>query len=280
MDKLYEKRKLAQGYPNLGALAFKKKYMSTLDDVNGGTDSSVSSEMLLKWLDRLVGLGALKNMLVLGCGPRPLRVKTLMEKNYDVVGVEPVSSFVRSAEEFLGSPSSILEGSAEEIPLPSNSQDTVICESVLEHVDSPTKSLDEMFRVLAPGGVAFIETTNKYRISLTGENGEYNIRYFNWLPEIVKESFVFHHLHYDPSLANYSVRPAVHWYSYAELCRLGRQAGFGQFYSVLDLLDADDPLVSKSKARKFLLNKLKFNPWLRTLALTQRGTLMFMLKRG
>jgi len=112
-----------------------------------------------------------------------------------------------------------------------------------------------------------------------GDTGEYNVRYFNWLPDIVKESFVFHHLHYDPSPANYSLRPAVHWYSYADLCRLGRQAGFHQFYSVLDLLDTSDPLISKSKARKFLLKKLKFYPWLRALALTQRSTPMFMLKR-
>jgi hypothetical protein len=80
-------------------------------------------------------------------------------------------------------------------------------------------------------------------------------------------------------LANYSLRPAVHWYSYADLCRLGRQAGFGQFYSVLDLLDTGDPLVSKSRGRNLLLNKLKFNPWLRALTLTQRGTPIFMLKR-
>ncbi len=281
MDELYANRRLAEGYPGLRELAFEQKYYSTLDGKGDeGHESDVSVQTLLKWLDRLIGLDKLRNVLVLGCGPRPLRIKTLIQKNYNAVGVEPVSSFVRSAGEYLGSPESVVEGSAEEIPLPSNSQDLVICESVLEHVDSPTKSLDEIYRVLGPGGVAFIETTNRYRISLKGENAEYNVRYFNWLPATVKESFVFHHLHYDPSLANYSLRPAVHWYSYADLCRLGRQAGFGRFYSVLDLLDTNDPLVLKSKVRRFLLNKLKFNPWLRALTLTQRATPMFMLKRS
>jgi ubiquinone/menaquinone biosynthesis C-methylase UbiE len=235
--------------------------------------------MLLGWLDKLTGLNELNEIVVLGCGPKPRRVKTLIQKNYNAVGVEPVASFVSSAEEYLGSSKKVKQGSAEEIPLPSNSQDLVICESVLEHVDSPTKSLDEIFRVLGPGGILFVETTNRYRISLTGANGEYNVRFFNWLPSTVKECFVFHHLHYDPSLANYSLRPAVHWYSYAELCRLGRQAGFGHFYSALDLLDANNPVVAKSKVRKLLINRLKFNPWLRALALTQRGSLMFMLKR-
>lgn len=282
MDKLYTSRKLAQEYPGLEELAF-EKYMSTLQGLqrggHPGSDSDMEVDRLLTWLDRLVDLSELENVLVLGCGPKPLTVEALIQRNYNAVGVEPVSPFVRSAEKFLGSPDRVLEGSAEEIPLPSGTQDLVICESVLEHVDSPTKSLDEIFRVLGSGGVAFVNTTNRHRISLTGDNEEYNVRYFNWLPDVVKESFVFHHLHYDPSLANYAMRPAVHWYSYADLCRLGRQAGFYKFYSPLDLADTDDPAVSKSRVRKFLLKKAKFNPWLRALALTQRGGLIFMLKR-
>jgi ubiquinone/menaquinone biosynthesis C-methylase UbiE len=279
MDKLYKNRKLAQGYPGLERLAF-EKYIAILDELEKErSDERLLIEKLLAWLDRLVDLGELKNVLVLGCGPRPLPIKVLIQKNYDAVGVEPIPSFMNSARKYLGSPDRILEGSAEEIPLPSNSQNLVICESVLEHVDSPTKSLDEVFRILRPGGVAYIVTTNRYRISLKGDNGEYNVRFFNWLPDTIKESFVFHHLHYDPSLADYTLRPAVHWYSYADLCKLGRQAGFHQFYSILDLLELDDPSVAKSKVRRFLLNKLKFNPWLRALALTQIGTPMFMLTR-
>src|SRR5947199_29838 len=83
--------------------------------------------------------------------------------------------------------------------------------------------LDRMFRVLAPGGIAIVTTTNKLRISLSGHNGEYKLRFFNWLPSLVKECFVFEHLHYNPGLANYSELPAVHWFSYASLCTLGRQ---------------------------------------------------------
>jgi ubiquinone/menaquinone biosynthesis C-methylase UbiE len=280
MDKLFKNRKLAQGYPGLERLAF-EKYIAILDELEKEcSDERLLIEKLLAWLDRLVNLGELKNVLVLGCGPRPLPIKVLIQKNYDAVGVEPIPSFMNSARKYLGSPDRILEGSAEEIPLPSNSQDLVICESVLEHVDSPTKSFDEVFRILRPGGVAYIVTTNRYRISLKGDNGEYNVRFFNWLPDTIKESFVFHHLHYDPSLADYTLRPAVHWYSYADLCKLGRQAGFHQFYSILDLLELDDPSIAKSKVRRFLLNKLKFNPWLRALALTQIGTPMFMLRRS
>jgi ubiquinone/menaquinone biosynthesis C-methylase UbiE len=170
-------------------------------------------------------------------------------------------------------------GTAEDIPKEDESQHLVLFESVLEHVDSPLKSLNEIYRVLAPGGTAVVNTTNRYKISPTGENGEYRIRFFNWLPDIVKESYVFHHLHYNPKLANYTTRPAVHWFSFADLCKLGRMAGFGQFYSFIDLVKEDDPSIEKSKFRSFIINKLKYNPWLRALSLTQLGSTIIMLKR-
>ena len=276
IHKLYLNRKLAKGYPNLDKLAV-ETFTATQEQT---VDNSSTLEGYLRCFSRLVELSEYKNVLVLGCGPKPQTVKFLMSKGYNAVGVEPVSSFACSARDFLGSQENIVEGVAENIPLPSNSQNIIFCESVLEHVESPMQSLNEMFRVLAPGGIAYIVTSNRYRFSLKGYNGEFNIKFFNWFPDILKESFVFHHLHYNPSLANYSLRPAVHWYSYADLCQLGRYAGFAQFYSPLDLLDLDDPAIAKSKARRFLLNKLKFNPWLRALALRQIGGTIIMLKRG
>lgn len=280
MQNLYRDRKLAQGYPGLEVRAF-EQYMRILDEQKARRpDGGFSVDKLLVRIGRLVELSEMRDVLVLGCGPRPYSVQTLLEQGYDAVGVEPVPLFVREAREYLGSPKSIVEGSAETIPLPDASKDLVICESVLEHVDSPTKSLDEVFRILRPGGLAYINTTNRHRISVKGNAGEFNVRYYNWLPDVVKESFVFQHLHYDPSLANCSLRPAVHWFSYADLCKLGRQAGFHQFYSILDLLDPEDPSIRSRKTRRVLLQKIKFSPWLRALALTQAGSHIVMLKRG
>ena len=282
MDRLYADRKLAQGYPGHDRLAL-EKYMAMLEAL---PESTFFVDLYSRCADQLVECEEPKNVLFLGCGPKPKSLEMLAQRGYEVIGVEPVPSFVQSAREYLGAPDRVLEGAAEEIPLAGGSQDMVICESVLEHVESPTKSLDEIFRVLAPGGVACIITTNRHQVSLKGHNGEFNVRYYNWLPDVVKESFVFKHLHYDPSLANYALRPAVHWYSYADLCKLGRQAGFYKFYSILDLLEKKDPPVVKNKLRVFvldelnLLDKLKYNPWLRALALTQAGGFVVMTKRG
>jgi SAM-dependent methyltransferase len=155
----------------------------------------------------------------------------------------------------------------------------VTLESVLEHVDSPGRSLSEVCRVLAPGGVAFVTTTNRWAIGV--RNAEFNVPFYPFLPSVVKESFVFFHLHHRPSLANYTERPAVHWYSFSDLCRIGRQAGFGLFYSHVDLKDVDTAVVGGPRARlkRALIRGAQASPWVRALALTQVGGTIFMVKR-
>ncbi|MFL6273785.1 MAG: class I SAM-dependent methyltransferase [Blastocatellia bacterium] len=272
---LYADRRLAEGFPGLDRLAL-KNFTATLD---AQPDDSPRLDRLLGRLNRLIDLERARNIVVLGCGPRPQTVKHLLERRFNAIGVEPVPLFVEAAREYLNDMVHVMEGAAERIPVADASQQIVFCDSVLEHVVSPTRSLDEMYRVLAPGGIAFITTTNRYRFSITGDNGEFMFRFFNWLPALIKESLVHHHLHYDPRLANYTQLPAVHWFTYSQLCRLGREAGFAQFYSLLDLIDTRDPGVSGSRLKRWLADRLKFNPWLRALALTQRGDTIIMLKR-
>ena len=113
----------------------------------------------------------------------------------------------------------------------------MLFENVLVHVDSPFKSLLEAFRVLPPGRVAFVYSTNRNRISLTGKQEEFNVMLYNWFPDFVKESYVFRQFHCDPWLGDNASRPAVHWYNYSELCMLGRFAGFSQFFSFINLAD-------------------------------------------
>ncbi len=275
MDSFYRQRRLAEGYPDLPKLAHEK--FSAM--IEKRKDDLERIENLLGYLNRLIDVSCGKKILVLGCGPKPQAIQIFLEKNYDVIGVEPVSLHVQSANEYLGSLNAVLEGAAEQIPLPDASQDVIFFESVLEHVDSPDQAIKEIFRVLRPGGIAYITTTNRYKFSLTGDNGEFDVPFYNWLPRLVKECIVFHQLHYKPSLAGYTERPAVHWWSYSDLCDLGRRAGFGKFYSLLDLVRPDDPNITKSALRRFILPKLQRSPWLRALALTQLSGEIIMFKR-
>lgn len=272
MKDLYKNRFLSEGYPELEKLSV--EHFSATQEIHENV------KVTLTRLGRLIDLSKEpRTVAVVGCGPNPSTVKNLLELGYDAIGIEPVVGSAEAAKCFLGDPTRVLIGSAESMPFIANSQRVVIMESVLEHVDSLFKTLSEMYRILAPGGVLYIYTTNRLRFSLSGANGEFRTRFYNWFPPLVKESYVFQHLHYNPRLSNFTPRPAVHWFTYAELCESGRQAGFGQFYSPLDLAAADDPSIQGSCCRKWFLKMVRLHPWFRALALRQYGNAIFMLKR-
>ena len=215
-------------------------------------------------------------MLVVGCGAKPETIEFLRSSGFRCLGVEAVASIADGARRYLADPESVVTGTSEYLPVPDASQDVVLLESVLEHVDSVERTLAEAFRVLRSNGVAYVTTTNR----LLFHNDEYRRRFFQFYPRVLKESYVFQHLHYDPRLANYTTRPAVHWFSYADLCAAGRRAGFHDFYSKLDLLRLADPLVAGSRLKTFVIRCTRRSPLLRALALTQRpGGSIFMVKR-
>jgi SAM-dependent methyltransferase len=275
----YEARPLAEGYPGLAELAD-----TTFAAMHGeAEDAGPRMDRLLLRLRRLTPLPEGAHIAVVGCGPAPQPVRILLDRGFRVTGIEPVGSFVERANAYLGGQPVVKVGAAESIPLADGSQDVVFLESVLEHVDSPELSLAEVLRVLRPGGFAYITTTNRHTIGYP-DNGEFAVALYGKLPRLVKESFVFVHLHYRPSLARYTQRPAVHWFSYADLCRLGRRVGFYQFYSTIDLRRPDDVLATTSKVNRFVLRhglkSIQRSPWLRAAALTQLGGEIIMLKRS
>lgn len=47
-------------------------------------------------------------------------------------------------------------GDIHNLPFSDNSQEAIICISVLEHVENPIKATEELFRVLKPGGYCYI----------------------------------------------------------------------------------------------------------------------------
>lgn len=281
MTELYSGRRMSEGYPGLDRLAYDR--FVTMQRAK--PDDAPRVDRLLKSLQRLVSLTGTQSVCVIGCGPVPQPIRILRERGFSVTGIEPVPSFVQAAADYLGVTGIVKQGAAESIPLPTASQDVVLFENVLEHVDSPFASLSEVYRVLKPGGIVYLTTTNRQRFSVVGDNSEYNIPFFNWFPRLLQESYVFRHLHYDPSLANFTERPAVHWFSYADLCAQGRVAGFAQFYSPFDLRTSDDAAGAGSALKRWvlgnrtILNLIQRNALLRSVALTQLGGEVIMLKR-
>lgn len=272
MADLYENRLLSEGYPDLERLGV--EYQSKHQEVqNRGVE-------VVARLGRLIDLSRPpRKIAVIGCGSRPASIKNLLALGHEVVGMDILAGSAQAAREYLGDPGAVLQAPAEALPLPDRSVRVVLLESVLEHVDSPIKALAESYRVLADGGVLYVYTTNRLRFSLLGRNGEFRTPFFHWFSPTLRECYVHHHLHFEPRLANFTSRPAVHWFTYAELCQLGRWVGFGQFYSPLDLADPDDPSLRQRFLRRHLVRWVKRHPWLRALALRQFGNAIIMLKR-
>src|ERR1051325_7003374 len=102
---LYAGRRLAEGYPGLDRLAL-DKFTATLD---AQADDTPRLERLLGRLNRLIDLGRARNVIVLGCGPRPQTVKHLLERRFNVIGVEPVPLFVESARQYLDDAAHVME---------------------------------------------------------------------------------------------------------------------------------------------------------------------------
>ena len=272
---LYRDRAFADGYPELESIST-EWFTDSLQHVEGERERLGK---VIEHLERLIGSDRLRRIAVVGCGPRPEAVAILLELGYEVVAVEPVQGYVEAANAFLGRDGAVKRGSAEEMPLETDSQDALLLESVLEHVESPVQSLREAFRVLAPGGVALVVTTNRLKVSLRGANAEFNVPFYNWFPSAVREGYIHQHLHYRPRLANFTPRPAVHWFTFSRLCDLGRSAGFAQFYSQLDLMRPEDPSVAGSRLRRRLIRLVHASPWMRALVLSQVGGVVFMWKR-
>ena len=92
------------------------------------------------------------------------------------LGVDYSSESVRTAQAMSGEARSLLSfgvepefrvGSALDLPLPDNQFDCVYSLGVLHHTPSPQRCVDEAFRVLEPGGTAYIALYRKYSLKVT-----------------------------------------------------------------------------------------------------------------
>lgn len=108
------------------------------------------------------------NALDLGCGVGS-NFELLKKYSINCVGLDISAEALGYAKRYPYN--SLVQASAEHMPLPDNSVDLVVCADVLEHVDDE-KTLDEIHRVLAPGGVVCI--TVPAFMSLWNKNDDYS----------------------------------------------------------------------------------------------------------
>lgn len=118
-------------------------------------------------VERARGAGTLEGLRVLevGCGGG-LICEDLARRGARMVGIDPSTRALQTAREHaqqsgLSERITYEEGYAETLPYASASFEAVVCLDVLEHVANLGKTIEEIARVLAPGGVFVFDTINR-----------------------------------------------------------------------------------------------------------------------
>lgn len=112
--------------------------------------------------------------------------------------------------------------SGDRLPFHAGSFDIVYANSLLEHVEKWDQCLTEWIRVLAPGGLLWVETTNV----LCPRQGEFRwLPFYSWWPSAVKRLAVRAARGPFPALVNYTPCPALHWFSFFQLERWFKARG-------------------------------------------------------
>jgi ubiquinone/menaquinone biosynthesis C-methylase UbiE len=127
-----------------------------------GTDAQLAA--VRTQADRLTaGLSEGAHILEVAPGPGYLAVE-LARLGFDVTGVDLSATFVRLATDVAhraGVDARFLHGDAADLPVPDTSADLVVCQAAFKNFGRPVTALDEMHRVLRPGGTAVIGDMNR-----------------------------------------------------------------------------------------------------------------------
>jgi 2-polyprenyl-3-methyl-5-hydroxy-6-metoxy-1,4-benzoquinol methylase len=104
-------------------------------------------------------------------------------------------------------------GSATDLPWLSGSIDVCLAVELLEHVNDWEACLREFVRVIRPGGVLFLSTTNV----LCPVQHEFNLPAYSWYPRPIKHYIERLAMTRRPDLANFAKYPAVNWFTFFQL---------------------------------------------------------------
>jgi ubiquinone/menaquinone biosynthesis C-methylase UbiE len=109
------------------------------------------------------GLPDAARILEVAPGPGYLAVE-MARLGFDVTGVDLSATFVQLATDAArraGVDVRFLRADAADLPLPDASVDLVVCQAAFKNFGRPVAALDEMHRVLRPGGTAVIGDMNR-----------------------------------------------------------------------------------------------------------------------
>lgn len=172
-----DKNQWSKGY-HMKALIEQRQFMWHPDTIT----------MFAKWLGFKHG----QTVVDVGCGLGYLGMIywPFFGRNSTYCGIdispELVKQATKNAKQWVVQGTAVFKtGDAYRLPLPDDSADMVMCQTVLMHLKDPHKALAEMVRVAKPGGTVFCQEPDNLSVSL--------IYGFDTLPERSIPSLLFNH---------------------------------------------------------------------------------------
>ena len=125
-----------------------------------------------------------------------------------------------------------VRGDATTLPLRDASFDVVFCNSLLEHVPKWRHVVAEASRVLRPGGLFVVYTTNRTCPLQVEVN---HFPFYSWLPDPIQRRVLAWIMKHRRDMVNWTDFPAVNWFTFPGMRRAFESVGI-QPHDRLDLI--------------------------------------------
>lgn len=117
-------------------------------------------------------------------------------------------------------------GDAARLPFRTGSFDIVFCNSLLEHVPPWEAVVREAARVLRPGGLFVVYTTNR---ACPIQDEVRNFPFYSWLPDPVQRRVLAWIMEHRRDLVDWTDFPAINWFTFPRMRRAFEAAGLEPF---------------------------------------------------
>ena len=182
-------------------------------------------------MQQLKSLGIERGTLLdIGAG-RGEVLRVARENGWKATGVETSARFAEYAAQYSGV--EIVQKPIEECGFEDNSFEVVILGAVLEHLYNPDESINEIARILKPGGALFVDVPNEQGLYFMVGNFYQKLRRRDWVVNLAPTFSPYHVFGFSPKslralLAKHELQPAI-WYVFSVKSLLARRAGITGF---------------------------------------------------
>jgi 2-polyprenyl-6-hydroxyphenyl methylase/3-demethylubiquinone-9 3-methyltransferase len=220
------------------------------------------------------GMGARLDVADVGCGAGT-QCRLWAELGHRVFGVDVNAPLIELARKRAGEQGLDIRfevGSATALPWADARMDVCLVPELLEHVADWESCVREAARVVRPGGLLYLSTTNV----LCPKQQEFNLPLYSWYPGPVKRYCERLAVTTHPAIANHAKYPAVNWFTFYGLRDYLRPLGFRS----LDRFDLID-VAGKGGVARLVVGAVRALPPLRFLGhVATDSTYLVAVKSG